>query len=130
MSVRECIHNIHTPHRKKVRLGWLVCILTFDSVFVCCDCARAPFTTLHPGWLMVRFPGSRYLCSGGRDQLVKVWDLKTQRLIRKFESHTGVVSSVAFNRKVACAVLLVHRNHTTSSWCCCCLLYTSDAADE
>lgn len=28
--------------------------------------------------------GSRYLCTGGADRIVKVWDLKNKSLIRRF----------------------------------------------
>lgn len=41
--------------------------------------------------------GSRYLCSGGTEMVVKVWDLKKKDKIRSFRGHSAPVNIVSFN---------------------------------
>ena len=41
--------------------------------------------------------GSRYLCSGGTEAVVKVWDLKKKDRIRSFRGHSAPVNAVSFN---------------------------------
>eukprot|EP00164_Ancoracysta_twista_P002699 GFYU01003593.1.p1 GENE.GFYU01003593.1~~GFYU01003593.1.p1 ORF type:complete len:817 (-),score=223.66 GFYU01003593.1:113-2563(-) len=41
--------------------------------------------------------GSRYLCSGGDDCIVKVWDLKKKERIKSFSGHTDVITAVTFS---------------------------------
>lgn len=42
-------------------------------------------------------PDGRRLVLGGRNCLVKVWDVASGRLVRTFTGHTGCVNSVCFN---------------------------------
>ena len=40
--------------------------------------------------------GSRYLCSGGSDRVVRIWDLKKRVAIRSLTGHTDAVTTVRF----------------------------------
>ncbi|CAI8586216.1 unnamed protein product [Vicia faba] len=42
---------------------------------------------------------SRYMCSGGSDQVVKIWDLQRKRCIKRFKGHTNTVTGVMYNCK-------------------------------
>lgn len=42
---------------------------------------------------------SRYMCSGGSNQVVKIWDLQRKRGIKKFKGHTNTVTGVMYNCK-------------------------------
>ncbi|KAI5432746.1 hypothetical protein KIW84_020158 [Lathyrus oleraceus] len=42
---------------------------------------------------------SRYMCSRGSDQVVKIWDLQRKRDIKKFKGHTNTVTGVMYNCK-------------------------------
>eukprot|EP00276_Gloeochaete_wittrockiana_P023988 CAMPEP_0184366394 /NCGR_PEP_ID=MMETSP1089-20130417/153604_1 /TAXON_ID=38269 ORGANISM="Gloeochaete wittrockiana, Strain SAG46.84" /NCGR_SAMPLE_ID=MMETSP1089 /ASSEMBLY_ACC=CAM_ASM_000445 /LENGTH=274 /DNA_ID=CAMNT_0026707961 /DNA_START=176 /DNA_END=997 /DNA_ORIENTATION=- len=41
--------------------------------------------------------GSRYLASGGSAKLVRLWDMKTKKLVKDFKGHTDVITSVTFS---------------------------------
>ncbi|XP_058084877.1 protein NEDD1 isoform X1 [Magnolia sinica] len=43
--------------------------------------------------------GSRYLCSGGSSQIVRVWDLQRKRCIKWLKGHTDTVTGVMYNCK-------------------------------
>src|SRR5947209_6271727 len=42
-------------------------------------------------------PGGERLASAGRDGAVKVWNIKTGKVIQSVDAHTGFVFSVAFH---------------------------------
>ncbi|KAL2921969.1 Protein NEDD1 [Bienertia sinuspersici] len=42
---------------------------------------------------------SRYLCSGGTGQVVRIWDLQRKRCIKWLKGHTGSISSAMYNYK-------------------------------
>lgn len=42
---------------------------------------------------------SRYLCSGGSGQVVRIWDLQRKRCIKWLKGHTGSISSAMYNCK-------------------------------
>ncbi|CAN4105382.1 unnamed protein product [Withania somnifera] len=42
---------------------------------------------------------SRYICSGGSGQVVRVWDLQRKRCIKWLKGHTDTISSVMYNCK-------------------------------
>lgn len=42
---------------------------------------------------------SRYLCSGGSGQVVRIWDLQRKRCIKWLKGHTGSISSAIYNCK-------------------------------
>ncbi|XP_027187732.2 LOW QUALITY PROTEIN: protein NEDD1 [Cicer arietinum] len=42
---------------------------------------------------------SRYICSGGSDQVVKIWDLQRKRCIKWLKGHTNTVTGVMYNCK-------------------------------
>ncbi|XP_023635954.1 protein NEDD1 isoform X2 [Capsella rubella] len=43
--------------------------------------------------------GSRYICSGGTGQLVKIWDLQRKLCIKKLKGHTSTITGVMYNCK-------------------------------
>lgn len=43
--------------------------------------------------------GSRYLCSGGTGQVVRVWDLQNKRCIKWLKGHTDTITGVMCNCK-------------------------------
>ncbi|XP_050209828.1 protein NEDD1 [Mercurialis annua] len=43
--------------------------------------------------------GSRYLCSGGSGQVVKVWDLQRKRCIKWLRGHISTITGVLYNCK-------------------------------
>ncbi|XP_010558102.1 PREDICTED: protein NEDD1-like isoform X2 [Tarenaya hassleriana] len=43
--------------------------------------------------------GSRYICSGGTGQLVRIWDLQRKLCIKKLKGHTSTITSVMYNCK-------------------------------
>ncbi|KAK9672061.1 hypothetical protein RND81_12G073600 [Saponaria officinalis] len=42
---------------------------------------------------------SRYICSGGSGQVVRVWDLQRKRCIKWMKGHSGSISGTAYNCK-------------------------------
>jgi WD40 repeat protein len=42
---------------------------------------------------------SRYMCSGGSGQVVKIWDLQRKRCIKWLKGHTNTVTGVMYNCK-------------------------------
>ncbi|KAK6944257.1 WD40 repeat [Dillenia turbinata] len=43
--------------------------------------------------------GSRYICSGGSGQVVRVWDLQRKRCIKWLKGHTDMITGVMYNCK-------------------------------
>ncbi|KAG9445537.1 hypothetical protein H6P81_011665 [Aristolochia fimbriata] len=43
--------------------------------------------------------GSRYLCSGGSGQVVRIWDLQRKRCIKWLRGHTETITGVMYNFK-------------------------------
>ncbi|KAL6004850.1 hypothetical protein ACLOJK_005406 [Asimina triloba] len=43
--------------------------------------------------------GSRYLCSGGSGQVVRIWDLQRKRCIKWLKGHTDTITGVMYNCK-------------------------------
>ncbi|KAL4188634.1 hypothetical protein AMTRI_Chr08g161360 [Amborella trichopoda] len=43
--------------------------------------------------------GSRYLCSGGTGQVVRIWDLQRKRCIKWLKGHTDTITGVMYNCK-------------------------------
>lgn len=43
--------------------------------------------------------GSRYLCSGGSGQVVRVWDLQRKRCIKWLKGHSATITGVMYNCK-------------------------------
>ncbi|CAN8270091.1 unnamed protein product [Cochlearia groenlandica] len=43
--------------------------------------------------------GSRYLCSGGTGQTVKIWDLQRKLCIKNLKGHTSMITGVMYNCK-------------------------------
>ncbi|KFK24993.1 hypothetical protein AALP_AA8G052500 [Arabis alpina] len=43
--------------------------------------------------------GSRYICSGGTGQIVKIWDLQRKLCIKKLRGHTSTITGVMYNCK-------------------------------
>ncbi|XP_068643947.1 protein NEDD1 isoform X2 [Aristolochia californica] len=43
--------------------------------------------------------GSRYLCSGGSGQVVRIWDLQRKRCIKWLRGHTETITGVMYNCK-------------------------------
>lgn len=42
---------------------------------------------------------SRYLCSGGSGQVVRIWDLQRKRCIKWLKGHTSTITGVMYNCK-------------------------------
>lgn len=42
---------------------------------------------------------SRYLCSGGSGQVVRIWDLQRKRCIKWLRGHTSTITGVMYNCK-------------------------------
>jgi protein NEDD1 len=42
--------------------------------------------------------GSRYLATGGSDNLVKIWDLKKKSVVKLFKTHTDAITCIKFSR--------------------------------
>ena len=47
--------------------------------------------------MAICFCGPQQLASGGSDNLVRVWDLSTQKVAASFSGHTGSVAALASN---------------------------------
>ncbi|XVE69269.1 hypothetical protein DITRI_Ditri09bG0138600 [Diplodiscus trichospermus] len=43
--------------------------------------------------------GSRYICSGGSGQVVRIWDLQRKRCIKWLKGHTSTITGVMYNCK-------------------------------
>ncbi|KAK4485196.1 hypothetical protein RD792_007814 [Penstemon davidsonii] len=43
--------------------------------------------------------GSRYLCSGGSGQVVRIWDLQNKRCVKWLKGHTDTITGVMYNCK-------------------------------
>ncbi|VFQ99447.1 unnamed protein product [Cuscuta campestris] len=43
--------------------------------------------------------GSRYLCSGGSGQIVRIWDLQRKRCIKWLKGHSGTITGATYNCK-------------------------------
>ncbi|KAK4487837.1 hypothetical protein RD792_003573 [Penstemon davidsonii] len=43
--------------------------------------------------------GSRYLCSGGSGQVVRIWDLQNRRCVKWLKGHTDTITGVMYNCK-------------------------------
>ncbi|KAK2637411.1 hypothetical protein Ddye_032203 [Dipteronia dyeriana] len=43
--------------------------------------------------------GSRYICSGGSDQVVRIWDLQRKRCIKWLRGHTNSITGAMYNCK-------------------------------
>ncbi|PIN07929.1 Nuclear protein COP1 [Handroanthus impetiginosus] len=43
--------------------------------------------------------GSRYLCSGGTGQVVRIWDLQNKRCVKWLKGHTDAITGVMYNCK-------------------------------
>ncbi|KAF2296147.1 hypothetical protein GH714_036352 [Hevea brasiliensis] len=43
--------------------------------------------------------GSRYMCSGGSGQVVRIWDLQRKRCIKWLRGHTSTITSALYNCK-------------------------------
>jgi len=42
-------------------------------------------------------PGSTFIAAGCTDSTVKIWDIRTNKLIQHYTSHTQSINSVAFH---------------------------------
>lgn len=55
----------------------------------------------HPDWVKCFLGVGPYLLTGSRDELVRVWDLSTEKCVHKYEGHFDEVSSLfAFGKMV------------------------------
>lgn len=43
--------------------------------------------------------GSRYLCSGGTGQVVRIWDLQNKRCVKWLKGHTDTITGAMYNCK-------------------------------
>lgn len=43
--------------------------------------------------------GSRYMCSGGSGQVVRIWDLQRKRCIKWLRGHTSTITGALYNCK-------------------------------
>lgn len=43
--------------------------------------------------------GSRYICSGGTGQTVRIWDLQRKLCIKNLKGHTSTITGVMYNCK-------------------------------
>ncbi|XP_073144660.1 protein NEDD1 isoform X1 [Henckelia pumila] len=43
--------------------------------------------------------GSRYLCSGGTGQIVRIWDLQNNKCVRRLKGHCDTITGVMYNCK-------------------------------
>ncbi|KAG8380755.1 hypothetical protein BUALT_Bualt06G0049000 [Buddleja alternifolia] len=43
--------------------------------------------------------GSRYLCSGGTDKVVRIWDLQNKRCVKLLKGHSDAITGVMYNCK-------------------------------
>lgn len=43
--------------------------------------------------------GSRYLCSGGTGQIVRIWDLQNKRCVKWLKGHTDTITGAVYNCK-------------------------------
>ncbi|KZV34978.1 hypothetical protein F511_04952 [Dorcoceras hygrometricum] len=43
--------------------------------------------------------GSRYLCSGGTGQVVRIWDLQNNKCVRRLKGHCDTITGVVYNCK-------------------------------
>jgi WD40 repeat protein len=47
-------------------------------------------------WSAVFSPNGRYVAASHRDGIVRIWDVRTGQLIRRFKADIGAVSGIAF----------------------------------
>lgn len=43
--------------------------------------------------------GSRYICSGGTGQTVRIWDLQRKLCVKNLKGHTSTITGVMYNCK-------------------------------
>ena len=43
-------------------------------------------------------PDDRYMASGGRDKLLRIWDLRTNKIVASLRGHRDVISSLVFRK--------------------------------
>ena len=44
-------------------------------------------------------PSGKFIISVGDDKTMRVWDLKTGRLMKSYDAHTHFVTTIAFNQR-------------------------------
>jgi WD40 repeat protein len=59
-------------------------------------------------------PNGNFLAAGSSDHRIKVWDLQTSKLLRKFENNSGNVTSMSRNR--AGNIIAWSRGHRVELW--------------
>uniref|UniRef100_A0A1I7Y509 WD_REPEATS_REGION domain-containing protein n=1 Tax=Steinernema glaseri TaxID=37863 RepID=A0A1I7Y509_9BILA len=65
--------------------------------------------------LAVSFDG-RWLVSGGFDHVVKVWDLKTLRLVHNFLGHRGPITSLVFRKGSSFELFSGSKDRAVKAW--------------
>ena len=66
-------------------------------------------------WAVAFSPDGRYVLSGGYEKVARLWDVETQREIRRFEGHDSYVFAVAFSPD-GTSVLTGSRDGTARLW--------------
>ena len=76
-------------------------LLLFCSLFYLIHGFMLFFFSLQESILAISFSNkaSRYVCSGGTGQVVRIWDLQRKRCIKWLKGHTNTVTGVIYNCK-------------------------------
>ncbi|KAK0395673.1 hypothetical protein QR680_001385 [Steinernema hermaphroditum] len=61
-------------------------------------------------------PDGRWIVSGGSDNVVKVWDFKTLRLVHNFLGHRGPITSVVFRRGSSAELFSGSKDRSVKAW--------------
>lgn len=79
-------------------LLWFAFLLTFPALSSMIDLPKSPLAG-HTGWVVsiAHHPNGELIASGGSDNTVKIWDVKTGRVLKTLTGHDGLVWVVKFS---------------------------------
>ncbi|RCR67593.1 caspase family protein [Larkinella punicea] len=98
------------------RFLWLISLLALPGLAQVTDLSKSPLAG-HVGQIrtITYHPNGEWLASGGYDNTVKLWDVKTGRVLNTFTGHAGTVFASKFSASGKLLVSSAH-DHTVKIW--------------